>query len=488
MVRVLVVDDEPMHLRHAAEAVRGAGFEAVLAESGAAALEMLRSDAGIGVVLLDLVMPDLDGMAVMEAMNREAIGVPVIVQTGNSAHQVIISAMRQGAADFFVKPVSPERLAISLRNALKLKALEGLVRAQGNRRGGSTSLADLVAASPAMARVTGLVQKAAKSPLPILIEGEHGTGKELVARAIAGMGERARKPFVTVNCGAVALDAIEAVLFGRGDGAGAESAGKFKQANTGTLYLDEVAELPLDVQEKLLRAMETGRFVPVGAGKPERANVRIIAASNRRLLHVAKAGGFREDLYYRLHVMPIYIPPLRERREEIAALASHFATQVAAETGKCVTGLTGEALALLESYDWPGNIGQLEAAVCRAVAMARAGMLEAADFPQILAQAAGRDEALAAIMALPVEGGPTHIDVAPARHRDAAIVTPERFLDSNGGVTALADLERALIAFAIEHHEGRMSRVARALKIGRSTLYRKLREYGLEDQIEREVA
>jgi DNA-binding NtrC family response regulator len=227
--------------------------------------------------------------------------------------------------------------------------------------------------------------------------------------------------------------------------------------------------------------------VPIGASKAERANVRIIAASNRRLMHVARAGGFREDLYYRLHVMPIYMPPLRERREEIAALASHFAAQVAAETGKCVAGLTDEALALLESYDWPGNINQLEASVCRAVALARSGMLEAADFPQILAQAAGRDKALAAIMTLPMQAGPMHIDVAPARQRDAAIA-PERFLDCNGSVTALADLERALITFAIEHHEGRMSRVARALKIGRSTLYRKLREYGLEDRVEKELA
>ena len=487
MVRVLVVDDEPMALRVAAEAVERAGFEAVTAKSGVEALEMLREDSGIGVVLLDLVMPDLDGMAVMETMHREAIGVPVIVQTANSSLDLVISAMRQGATDFFVKPVTPERLAISLRNALKLRTLEALVRADSNWKSGTLTLDDVISQSPVMERVRVLIGKAAKSPLPVLIEGEPGTGKERIARAIAGMGERAGKPFVTVNCGLVDLGQIEAVLFGQKK-AGIDLAGKVREAQGGTLYLDEIGELPLDVKVKLLAEMETGKITPVGATKAERVNVRIIAASNRRLMHVTMAGEFREDLYNKLQVMPIYVPPLRERRDEIGALATHFAVRMAAESGKAVHQLSAEALALVEDYDWPGNVAQLEGATCRAVMLAQHAVLEPTDFPQIMAQAAGRDDALKAILALPVQATPIHIDIAPARHRENAIGAPERFLNEDGALTALADMERALIIFAIEHHEGRMSRVARALKIGRSTLYRKLREYGLEDQVEQENA
>jgi DNA-binding NtrC family response regulator len=289
MTRVLIVDDDPVQLRLTTEVATRAGFVAVTATGGRDALQILRNDTGIGAVVLDLVMPDLDGMAVLEAMAREAIRAPVIVQTASSSLDVVVTAMRQGATDFFVKPVAPERLVISLRNALKLDALETAVRVDRNRQAGTMTLADIVTQSPAMDRVITLVGKAAKSPIPVLIEGETGVGKELVARIIQGMGDRAGKPFITVNCGAIPANLVESTLFGHRKGAFtgavADQLGKFAEAHGGTLFLDEVGELSLETQVKLLRVLQNGEIEPVGAARTERVNVRVISATNRRLLN-----------------------------------------------------------------------------------------------------------------------------------------------------------------------------------------------------------
>ncbi|MHB1110610.1 MAG: sigma 54-interacting transcriptional regulator, partial [Devosia sp.] len=265
---------------------------------------------------------------------------------------------------------------------------------------------------------------------------------------------------------------------------------KFAEAHGGTLFLDEVGELPLDTQVKLLRAIQQGEIEPVGSSKIERVNVRVISATNQRLLNLAKSGAFREDLYYRLNVFPIYVPPLRERLEDIPPLVTHFIARLAAESGKRVVGISPPALELLKSYNWPGNIRQLENAVYRAVVLSDAAYLEIADFPQIVSQTSGREEALKLTESLPTPSAPVHIDTVTARSREVETreAIPDRFLDERGEVAALADLERELIAFALRHYGGRLSRVARALGIGRSTLYRKLREYGLDDGIESDAA
>lgn len=486
MTRVLIVDDDPVQLRLTSEVAKRAGFTPVTATGGKDALDVLRADPGIGVMVLDLVMPDLDGMAVMEAMKREGLTTPVIVQTASSSLETVVTAMRQGAADFFVKPVAPERLIISLRNALKLDALETLVRTERSRRTGTFSVSDIVTRSPSMDRVISLIRKAAKSTIPVLVEGETGTGKELVARAIQGMSDRAGKPFVTVNCGAIPPNLVESTLFGHRKGAftgaTADHEGKFAEAHGGTIFLDEVGELPLDTQVKLLRAIQHGEIEPVGASKIDKVNVRVISATNRRLLNLAKTGEFREDLFYRLNVFPIYVPPLRERPEDIEALVAHFIARLAAEAGRRVVGISPPALELLRRYDWPGNIRQLENAVYRAIVLSDSAYLETPDFPQIVAQTAGREHAVRVTEATPVLTAPIHIDHVPARPAEGPMPAPQRdrFLDENGEVSAMADVERALIVFALDHYSGRMSRVARALGIGRSTLYRKLKEYGLE--------
>jgi DNA-binding NtrC family response regulator len=494
MTRVLIVDDDPVQLRMTAEVANRAGFTPLTATGGRQGLEMLRADPGIGVMVLDLVMPDIDGMGVLEAMARENLSTPVIVQTANSSLETVVTAMRRGAADFFVKPVAPERLIISLRNALKLEELETLVRTERNRRSGMLSLTDIVTRSPLMDRVLALCAKAAKSPIPVLVEGETGVGKELIARVIQGTGDRAGRPFVTVNCGAIPANLIESTLFGhkRGafTGAISDHAGKFSEAHGGTLFLDEVGELPPDAQVKLLRAIQEGEIEPVGSSKVEKVNVRVISATNQRLLNLAKSGAFREDLYYRLNVFPIYVPPLRERTEDVALLVSHFIARLSAEAGKRVVGISAPALELLKAYNWPGNIRQLENAVYRAVVLSDGAYLETADFPQIVAQTSGRADALRLTESLPSPSAPVHVDqvIHRLREADKGEAIPDRFLDAKGEVAALADLERDLIAFALKHYSGRMSRVARALGIGRSTLYRKLREYGLDDGIESDAA
>ncbi len=486
MARVLIVDDDPVQLRLTAEVARRAGFIPVTASGGDEALKLLRADPGFGAVILDLVMPDRDGMAVMEAMQRDGLGVPVIIQTAHSSLETVVSAMRNGAADFFVKPVAPERLIVSLRNVMKLGELETIVRTDRHRRTGTLGLADIVTRSASMDRVLMLAQKAAKSPIPVLIEGETGTGKELIARVIQGMGDRASKPFVTVNCGAIPANLVESTLFGHKKGAFtgavADHAGKFSEAHGGTLFLDEIGELPLDAQAKLLRALQEGEIEPVGASRIEHVNVRVISATNRRLLNLAQVGAFREDLYYRLNVFPVYLPPLRERVDDIELLASHFVARFAAEAGKRIAGLSGPALELLRSYDWPGNIRQLENVLYRAIVLSDGGYLEIADFPQIVAQARGREESLRLTGSLPLPSGPVHIDaVRPLREKaETREAIPDRFLDAKGDIRPLETLERELIEFALKLYGGRMSKVARALGIGRSTLYRKLRDYGLE--------
>ncbi|MCD7060508.1 sigma-54-dependent transcriptional regulator [Pelagibacterium xiamenense] len=487
MHKVLIVDDDPIQCRLTSETVSKAGFDPIAVESGHEAMTVLRRTAGIGAMILDLVMPDMDGMAVLEAMKREGIVIPVIVQTAQSSLDTVVSAMRLGASDFFVKPVAPERITISLRNAMKMGTLETTLRAERDKRAGTFGFTHIIGTSAAVGRAIALGKKAATSTIPVLIEGESGTGKEVLARAIQGSGDRAGKPFITVNCGAIPPNLVESILFGHVKGAFtgavANAPGKFREAHNGTLFLDEVGELPPETQVKLLRALQEGEIEPVGASKPVKVNVRVISATNRRLLNLAKEGHFREDLYYRLNVFPIYMPPLRDRREDIPALVEHFIARFAAEEGRRVSAIDAGALEMLTSHDWPGNIRQLENAIFRAVVLAETTTLRPADFPQILAAVRGPETARSEAAQTAAPAAPIHIDNAPPLPRLADInpaSIPDRFLDKDGNLLPLAEIEKDLIAFAIDFNAGRMAQVARQLGIGRSTLYRKLKEYGLD--------
>ena len=494
---ILIVDDDPVQRRLIESMARRFGYDAVAVESGDAALKLLLSGSSprIDAVVLDLVMPDLDGLGVLAEMREAGLNVPVIVQTAHGGIDNVISAMRAGAVDFVVKPVGAERLQVSLRNALATSALETEVQRIKRSRDGTLTFKDIITRSPRMHAVLKTAEKAAASAIPVLIEGESGVGKELIARAIHGSGERRSKPFVAVNCGAIPDNLVESTLFGHEKGAftGATErhAGKFVEASGGTLFLDEVGELPLAAQVKLLRALQEGEVDPVGGRKSVKVDVRLVSASNRNLIAAVKEGRFREDLFYRLHVFPITVPPLRERPEDVPDLVRHFLVRFNAEEGKRIRVVGADAMALLAHCPWPGNVRQLENAIFRAVVLAEGDEIGVEEFPQLSAQAA-KAPALLPSEAAPL---PTADADAPLMLEPEAPVTPIgppapslephgpalALLGSAGDVRPLADIETEVIRFAIAHYRGQMSEVARRLQIGRSTLYRKLDDLGVED-------
>ena len=502
---ILIVDDDPAQRRILEEVVKRDGYRAVPAESGEAALDYLQGPSGseISLMVLDLVMPGIGGMEVLEKITPQKPNLPVIVLTAHGGIETVVNVMRAGATDFVVKPVSPERLHVSIRNALKVNALTGELSRLQKRQQGKLTFDDLIASSRAMENVMRLGKRAAQSNIPILIEGESGVGKELIASAIQGESDRAGKPFVTVNCGAIPENLVESILFGHEKGAftGAadKHAGKFQEANGGTLFLDEIGELPLDMQVKLLRALQQGEVDPVGSKKPVKVDIRLISATNRDLIEMVKEGRFREDLYYRLNVFPIHVPPLRERKEDIPELVAHFIRRLAAEENKQVIGISDEAMAMLQAFDWPGNVRQIENTVFRAIVLADGDRLTVNDFPQIAnmvggyaeaphmpasdtfrepVEMAGIGEAIPEPQAYRPQAAPqTHTlaDFARSNFSDGISVT-----DDAGNVRKLEDIEAEMIRLAIEKYRGHMTEVARRLGIGRSTLYRKVRDLGLE--------
>jgi DNA-binding NtrC family response regulator len=489
---ILIADDDAVARRLVENMVQKCGYETTVVDSGDAVIAMLTTpDAPvIDAVVLDLVMPGLDGMGVLAKIREAGLNIPVIVQTAHGGIDNVVSAMRAGAQDFVVKPVGIERLQVSLRNALNTSALKGELQRIRHSREGRLTFADIITRSETMAGVLRTAQKAAASTIPVLIEGESGVGKELFARAIHGSGERKSKPFVAVNCGAIPDNLVESILFGHEKGAftGATErhTGKFVEASGGTLFLDEVSELPLAAQVKLLRALQEGAVEAVGGRKPVKVDVRIISATNRKLLDRVKSGQFREDLFYRLHVLPLTIPPLRMRREDIPHLLRHFLARFCAEENRPITGISGEAMTHLSQLEWPGNIRQLENAVYRAVVMSDSDQLGLADFPQVPALLPTTPETYHPVEPLIV--GPAFHSTVPAIVSGNEIpIAPLSttgtlaMLTRSGEMRPLEEMETEIIRFAISHYRGQMSEVARRLKIGRSTLYRKLDEAAAAD-------
>jgi DNA-binding NtrC family response regulator len=518
---ILVVDDDPVQCRLLEAMLQKFDYQALTRDSGEAALELLTGPDGadIDCVILDLVMPNLDGLGVLAKMRQASINVPVIVQTAHGGIDNVVSAMRAGAIDFVVKPVGAERLHVSLRNALNASALEGELQRMKKSRAGTLGFVDIITKTPSMQAVIRIAEKAATSSIPVLIGGESGTGKELIARAIHGSSERRAKAFVAVNCGAMPENLVESILFGHEKGAftGATERhpGKFVEASGGTLFLDEVGELPLPAQVKLLRAIQEGEVEPVGARRPVKVDVRLISATNRDLIADVKAGRFREDLFYRLHVFPITVPPLRERPADIPALARHFLARFAAEEGKRIRLIAPDALRVLTAFRWPGNIRQLENTVFRAVVLAESDEIGLGEFPQLAAQLTAvtpsKETAPSNEMAASERMAASEEMTAPAAAPEEIyepMLIPNGFaheppfgaalsatlgppiapgdtlplLDAAGEVRPLDEVEAELIRYAIAHYRGQMSEVARRLQIGRSTLYRKLEALGMSGE------
>ncbi|MBB1179894.1 sigma-54-dependent transcriptional regulator [Brevundimonas aurantiaca] len=474
---VLVVDDDPTQRRLLQAVLERDGHAVVHAASGGEAIDRMTRGGGADVILLDMIMPEMSGLECLAELRSGGLTTPVIVLTANGGIDTVVKAMQAGAQDFFVKPVGPERLLVGVRNALKLEQLTTEVGRLTKRVQGRASFDDIIGDSAPMRMVKALGARAAKSSIPVLITGESGVGKEVIARALHGAGDRAGKPFVAVNCGALPANLAESILFGHEKGAftGAvdKTLGKFREADGGTLFLDEIGELPLDLQVKLLRALQEGEIDPVGGKRPVKIDVRIVSATNRDPAQQVKDGAFREDLFYRLNVFPIEAPSLRDRREDIPALVDHFIARFNAEEGRRIVGCAPETLALLQAYDWPGNVRQLENAVFRAIVLADSPFLQPYDFPSISGVAAPLPDATPT----PPAAAPSYADLPPLPEQ------PIRILDDRGHLRTLEDIERDLIQHAIEVYAGHMSEIARRLGIGRSTLYRKVREQGLEGQL-----
>ena len=481
---VLIVEDEITQSTLLEGIISRAGHVPFVAHTGQEALDFMSEPQGqaIDIVLLDLVMPGMDGLEVLESLRPKFPNLPVVMLTAHSSITTVVDAMRAGASDFIVKPASAERIRTAINAGLETSALVGEIEPM--QKGLSVAgFESLVGDGPAMSHALGLARKAASASIPVLIDGESGVGKEVFARAIHGASERSGKPFVAVNCGAIPESLVESILFGHEKGAftGAteKRIGKFEEANGGTLFLDEVGELPADVQVKLLRALQEKEVDPVGGKASIKVDIRVISATNRNLADCVAEGSFREDLFYRLNVYPINLPALRERREDIPALVDHFLQLIPKMEGLPQRAITASALRALVAYHWPGNIRQLQNAIFRAVILSDHETLEVQDFPHLSGlqpdthrNSTGAQQSPHSLGTFPAMNG-----VSAGAPSESALIS---LVETGGHVRTLADIERDVIRRTINHYDGKMAEVARRLGIGRSTLYRKLEEYDLK--------
>jgi DNA-binding NtrC family response regulator len=462
----MLIDDEPAQRRLVAAITARRGWRAIFADTADAAFDALDTAEGTALeaIILDHPSTDADATGLIAELRGRRPQLPILVLTANGSVSAAVNAMRAGATDFLVKPVAAERLVAALEAAVGGKT-SGELRPLTEKLSAPLGFDEIVGSAPQFRAALAVAAKAARARVPVLIEGESGVGKEVIAEAIHAASPRARKPIISVNCGAIPANLVESELFGHEKGAftGAfdRKIGRFQEADTGTLFLDEVGEMPLDAQVKLLRVLQSGEIQPIGARHPREVDVRVIAATNKTLLAEVEAGRFREDLYYRLNVVQVSIPPLRDRAGDIPALARHLLGRIAQQPGLRELGITDDALALLGGYDWPGNVRQLQNALFRAAVLCEGDGLTRADFPQIAQLAAGRSGG---------EGTPPQ----GFAHAGITLFRPD------GHLRTLDEIEADVIRLAIGHYRGRMTEVARRLGIGRSTLYRKLGELGID--------
>jgi DNA-binding NtrC family response regulator len=424
---ILVVDDDPQMRAALNEAIERLGYSAVLAENGQEALSML-GNSPFAMVITDMKMPRMDGLSLLRRLRRQAGHLPVLVITGYGTIENAVETMKEGAAEYLMKPFSFDTLTATINSIME--------RLANNR--------EIITSNPRMKRIIGLAGDVALSDTTVLVYGESGTGKELLARHIHRTSRRRERPFVAVNCASIPDTLMESELFGYEKGAftGAsdKKAGKFELADGGTLLLDEIGEMSLPLQAKLLRVLQEKEVDKIGAVRPIPVDVRVIATTNKDLYRESLEGRFREDLYYRLSVFPIQIPPLRERPEDIATLAEHFLKKSASSLGKELRGFTGEAMGLLHGRQWRGNVRELENAVHRAVLLAGADLVEAGDL-------------------MLGEGEPV----------------PRTFSAPSG---RLRDMEKELILKTLDEADGNKTRAARMLGVSVRTIRNKLNEYG----------
>jgi two-component system, NtrC family, nitrogen regulation response regulator NtrX len=440
MAHLLIVDDDANTLASLARAFRLAGHEATVCDQAARALELARAQR-FDMIFSDVVMPGKDGLALLEDLKAAGVSSPVVMISGQANVEMAVRATRLGAADFLEKPLSTEKLLLTVENVLKLARLEEENRQLRQRVGRH----EIVWASEAMRRVMAQVERVAASETRVCILGETGTGKELIARTLHERSPRRAGPFVTLNCAAVPAELIESELFGHEKGAFTGAAvrhvGKFEQAHRGTLFLDEIGDMPLAMQAKLLRVLEEGEVERVGGGQPIAVNARVLVATHRNLDELVQGGNFRQDLYHRVYVFPLRLPPLRERLEDIPVLVEHFARQIADQNGWKPKAFAPEAIEELRRYPWPGNVRELRNVVER-----------------LLLLSDSRVDRDAVELALPAAGrGP----------RGALAERVEAF-------------EREAVLAELERHNYQMTETAKALGLERSHLYKKCQQLSIE--------
>jgi DNA-binding NtrC family response regulator len=478
---ILVVDGDE-HIRKLLHFhLRRTGCQVLQADSGDRALELLGQNARVDLVLLDLHLQGLSGLDTLRAINAREHPTTVIVMSRDGTVADATAAMREGAYDFVNKTNTFDNVHLAIRNALNTVGLRREVeelKAQLDER--EQAFGEIIGRSPAIAQVLKLARKVRDSDITVLVLGESGSGKEMVARAIHEQGKIRGRPFVALNCAAIPESLLESELFGheRGSftGATARRIGKFQEANEGTLFLDEIGELSAALQAKLLRVLQTREIQPIG-GQPTRINVRIVSATNQDLERLVKDGRFRLDLYYRLAVFPIHVPPLRERREDIPSLADHFLQRFARQEHKGELTLHADVRARLLDHPWDGNVRELENMIYRAVVLADSPQLGLADFPML--GLVPRPGFAPQRSASPLNTVPQHNSALPLPLEDAsAPLLPE---PEPARVVPLEQLEARAIAKALASTGGNMSRAALQLGIGRATLYRKTKKYGLAE-------
>lgn len=450
--KILIVDDEANTLASLSRAFRLAGHEAVVCDNAARALELAQSQP-FDLILSDVVMPKRDGLALLEDLKNAEVAAPVVMMSGQAHIEMAVRATRLGALDFLEKPLSTEKLLVTLENAMKLTRLEAENRDLRTRVGKHT----MVWTGETMRRVMAQIERVAASETRICIYGETGTGKELVARTLHEKSQRSHGPFVTLNCAAVPAELIESELFGHEKGSFTGAAqrhnGKFEQAHRGTLFLDEIGDMPIAMQAKLLRVLEEGEVERIGADKPTKVDVRVVVATHRNLEQLVESSGFRRDLYHRVVVFPLTLPPLRERCEDLPALVDHFARQVSTQNGWKPVPFSDAAIDLLKAYPWPGNIRELRNVVERLLLLAGT-QVEAEDVRT----------------ALPASSG----GFGPRRSAE----------DAGGGPLAqrVMAFERQTVLAELDRHSRHVTQTAKALGLERSHLYKKCQQLGIDLQ------
>jgi two-component system NtrC family response regulator len=449
-IRVLLADDEESFRRVQQYQLEQSGYQVTGCANGDDALRRFRDELH-DLVVTDIRMPGLDGLELLARLQAICPDTPVVVITGHGTIETAVEAMKQGAFEFLTKPFPGEKLRLTLERALEFARLQRENRELRRAVAGKFAFENLIGSSPPMKELFDSMELVALSDSTVLVRGETGTGKELVARAIHYNSERRTGPFVTLNCGAIPESLIESELFGfrKGafTGADRERGGRFEAADGGTLFLDEVAEIPLNLQAKILRVIQEGEVDRIGADQPVRVDVRIVAATNRDLEAMVRDQEFRQDLYYRLAVVPLVAPPLRERREDIPLLAEHFLRKMREKTGRPGLRLPPEVFALFDRYSWPGNVRELENSIERMVVLSREDQLTVEGLPAKIRRPEGREAATT--FRLPLQG------------------------------IRLDEVERDLIRQALELHRGNRTRAAEALGLTRNTLLYRMQKYGL---------